>query len=59
MANLSIKNIPDETHMALKVMAAEKKTNMTALIVKAIGMLFERESQVPVSSRMVRKGVKG
>jgi plasmid stability protein len=44
MANLSLKNINDETHLALKHMAADERTSVSALIVEAIELLFAMRS---------------
>ena len=39
MSNLSMK-IDDETHLALKIMAANKRTSITALVGEGIELLF-------------------
>ena len=45
MANLSLKNINDETHLALKHMAADERTSVSALIVEAIELLFAMRAE--------------
>jgi hypothetical protein len=51
MANLSMK-INDETHLALKLMAVNEKTSITALVEEAIELLFAMRS----GKNTVRKG---
>jgi hypothetical protein len=43
MANLSMK-IKDEKHLALKHLAVDKNTSVTALVEEAIDLLFAMES---------------
>jgi hypothetical protein len=59
MANLSLKGLDDDTHMALKVMAAEKRTSITALVTEAFELLFAMESGGKVSGRGLVRGKRG
>ena len=54
MANLSMK-MKDEKHLALKHLAVDKNTSVTALVDEAIDLLFAMESGKATGGSVVHK----